>query len=92
MADICVVFLKSNFWLRLSFFMAANLIGIVPLLVLRPYKDLAMNLLEILTETSFFVITGLILLSGGGSYGNIETLIMLVSLSTGMLVQAILVV
>ena len=86
MAASCIFLMEKSFSVRVSVFAFANLIAVVPLLMLRPYKDWKINLIEILNELSFYIVSMLILISGGEEYDWKENGIYWVSLISGVLV------
>ena len=86
LAAICVFLINSEFDIRLGLFTVTNLIALMPLLILKPYKDWKMNVMEILIELCFFIISILMLMTGGKEYDWKETWMFLVSFATGILV------
>ena len=86
MALICVFLVNAPFFARLGLFTFANLISIIPLFAMRPYKDWKMTVVEGITEVSFFFVCLVMLSSGGSAYGWRETIIYFISLLTGILV------
>ena len=69
LAACCIFLGEVNFYVRLSIFCSINFLGTIPFFALRPYKELIMNLMEGLHEIQFFLITIVILTTGGTNFG-----------------------
>ena len=92
MAASCVFLVKSSFETRVGIFTYSNLIGLFPLIALRPYKDWKMNVIELIQELSFFTVCLLILSTSGGEYAWRETTIYWVMIISGIMTFIMIVV
>ena len=86
MGACCALLVDKDFDVRVGVFAYGNLIGLVPLILLRPYHDWKMNVIEIINEVQFIIVSLLILSSQGDAYERREPTIYWVSLLAGILV------